>query len=93
LQDLPFLSENFNSYLKSGLISLDRCGIATARSGNVIGGGDWAKDRIIPDCVRSIINKKKIIIRNPKFTRPWQHVLETTSGYLILAKNVTKYFV
>lgn len=78
----------FNSYLKSGLISLDRCGIATARSGNVIGGGDWAKDRIIPDCVRSIINKKKIIIRNPKFTRPWQHVLETTSGYLILAKKL-----
>jgi len=78
----------FNSYLKSGLINLRKCGIATARSGNVIGGGDWAKNRIIPDCVRSIKTKKKLIIRNPKFTRPWQHVLETTSGYLILAKKL-----
>ena len=64
-------------------------GLATARAGNVIGGGDWSDNRIIPDCVRSII-KKNMIIRNPKSTRPWQHVLEPLSGYLLLAKNLYK---
>jgi CDP-glucose 4,6-dehydratase len=59
--------------------------IATARAGNVIGGGDWAKDRIIPDCVRSWSKNKKAQLRNPKATRPWQHVLEAVGGYLCLA--------
>lgn len=62
--------------------------IATARAGNVIGGGDWAENRIIPDCVRAILNNKKIIVRNPDSTRPWQHVLEPLAGYLFLAQRL-----
>tara|TARA_Y100000590_G_scaffold455932_1_gene605508 strand:+ start:1117 stop:2220 length:1104 start_codon:yes stop_codon:yes gene_type:complete len=62
--------------------------IATARAGNVIGGGDWAKDRIIPDCVRSWSKGIKINLRNPKATRPWQHVLEAVGGYICLAINL-----
>jgi CDP-glucose 4,6-dehydratase len=78
----------FNAYIKSNLLDLNRYGVATARAGNVIGGGDWSKNRIIPDCIKSIINKKKFIIRNPNSTRPWQHVLEPLSGYLLLAKKL-----
>jgi len=59
--------------------------IATARAGNVIGGGDWAKDRLVPDCINAIIKGEKIIVRSPYSIRPWQHVLEPLSGYLILA--------
>jgi CDP-glucose 4,6-dehydratase len=66
----------------------NKFGYATARAGNVIGGGDWSKDRIIPDCIKSVIKKKKLIIRNPNSTRPWQHVLEPISGYLLLAKRL-----
>lgn len=61
--------------------------ISTARSGNVIGGGDYATDRIIPDCIRAVENGKEIILRNPNSTRPYQHVLECLSGYLLLAKK------
>ncbi|HUU39394.1 MAG TPA: CDP-glucose 4,6-dehydratase, partial [Desulfatiglandales bacterium] len=63
-------------------------GFATARAGNVIGGGDWAKDRIIPDCIRALSKGKPIIVRNPDATRPWQHVLDPLSGYLILAERL-----
>jgi CDP-glucose 4,6-dehydratase len=63
-------------------------GIATARAGNVIGGGDWAKDRLIPDILKSFQNKKEVIIRNPNSIRPWQHVLEPLRGYLILAEKL-----
>ena len=59
--------------------------IASARAGNVIGGGDWAKNRIIPDCIRAWTTNKKLKIRAPSSTRPWQHVLEPLSGYLCLA--------
>jgi CDP-glucose 4,6-dehydratase len=59
--------------------------IASARAGNVIGGGDWAPDRILPDCVRALQAKRPIPVRNPRSTRPWQHVLEPLSGYLCLA--------
>ena len=62
--------------------------VASARSGNVIGGGDWAKDRIFPDVIRSLENDKKIIIRNPNSTRPWQHVLDPLSGYIVLAEKL-----
>jgi len=62
--------------------------VATARAGNVIGGGDWAVDRIIPDCIRAWTDKKEVIIRNPKATRPWQHVLEPLGGYLCLGANL-----
>ncbi len=58
--------------------------IASARAGNVIGGGDWATDRIVPDCIRALAKGQPIPVRNPKATRPWQHVLEPLSGYLWL---------
>ena len=70
-----------NSYFKN-----TETAIASARAGNVIGGGDWAEDRLIPDIVRSLSKGKQIIIRNPKATRPWQHVLEPLSGYLLLGR-------
>jgi CDP-glucose 4,6-dehydratase len=62
--------------------------IATARAGNVIGGGDWSKDRLIPDLIRGAINNKTTLIRSPYSTRPWQHVLEPLSGYLLLGMNL-----
>lgn len=62
--------------------------IASVRAGNVIGGGDWAKDRIIPDCIRSIEAGIDIKIRNPKAVRPWQHVLEPLRGYMLLASKI-----
>jgi len=79
-----------DSYRKSFYNSGSKIGIATARAGNVIGGGDFATDRLIPDCIRGIMNKEKIIIRNPDSTRPWQHVLEPLSGYLMLAESLSK---
>ncbi len=70
-------------------------GIAVARAGNVIGGGDWSKDRLIPDIAKALANGREIIIRNPKSVRPWQHVLEPVVAYLILGSklesNATKY--
>lgn len=62
--------------------------IASVRAGNVIGGGDWAKDRIIPDCIRALQKYEDIHIRSPKAIRPWQHVLEPLSGYLLLGKKM-----
>jgi CDP-glucose 4,6-dehydratase len=84
---LSFMNpENFSKHGKS---------IASVRAGNVIGGGDWAKDRIIPDCIRAIEAGKKIEIRSPRSTRPWQHVIEPLGGYLLLGQkmyeNPTKY--
>jgi len=69
---------------------LDKAGIAvaTARAGNVIGGGDWAKDRLVPDILRAFENKQPVSIRNPNSIRPWQHVLEPLSGYLLLAEKL-----
>jgi len=63
-------------------------GVASVRVGNVIGGGDWANDRLIPDILRSFEKNEPVVIRNPKATRPWQHVLEPLSGYLILAQKL-----
>lgn len=62
--------------------------LATARAGNVIGGGDWSEDRLIPDLVRSVELKKSLEIRSPNATRPWQHVLESLSGYLALGQKL-----
>jgi CDP-glucose 4,6-dehydratase len=62
--------------------------IASGRAGNVIGGGDWAEDRLIPDIFRAFGNKKPVVVRNPSATRPWQHVLEPLSGYLVLAERL-----
>ena len=63
-------------------------GLASVRAGNVIGGGDWADDRLIPDILRSFERRKPVVVRNPKATRPWQHVLEPLSRYLILAEKL-----
>ena len=62
--------------------------MASVRAGNVIGGGDWAQDRIVPDCIRALTKKSPIEVRNPKATRPWQHVLEPLSGYLLLGMKL-----
>ncbi len=75
----------YKSYFKSFLINTNLKS-AIGRAGNVIGGGDWADNRIIPDIVRSKYKKKKLIIKNPNSTRPWQHVLEPISGYLLLGQ-------
>jgi len=78
-----------SSYRRSYLSDLG-IGVASVRAGNVIGGGDWASDRLIPDILRSFQKNKPVIIRNPKATRPWQNVLEPLSGYLILAQKLYK---
>ena len=77
---------NPSDYGKSHHVS-----IASVRAGNVIGGGDWAKDRIIPDCIRAIEAGTPIDIRNPKAVRPWEHVLEALSGYMLLAQKMWEY--
>ena len=82
-----------NSY-RNSFFNLNRFNIdhntllASARAGNVIGGGDWSDDRLIPDIIRSVINNKNSEIRNPLSTRPWQHVLEPLSGYLELGSKL-----
>lgn len=75
---------NLNQYSEHGKA------IASVRAGNVIGGGDWASNRIIPDCIRALECKQPIEIRNPYAIRPWQHVLEPLSGYLILGHKLTE---
>ena len=65
--------------------------LASARAGNVIGGGDWAADRLIPDIIRAALKGEKARIRNPRAVRPWQHVLEPLGGYLLLAEKLYKY--
>jgi CDP-glucose 4,6-dehydratase len=75
------------SYRGAFFTDNDAPAISTARSGNVIGGGDYAEDRIIPDCVRAVNAGKEIIVRNPHSTRPYQHALECLSGYLLLAEK------
>jgi CDP-glucose 4,6-dehydratase len=63
-------------------------GLATARAGNVIGGGDWSEDRLLPDLIRSFQGRRPAVIRNPKAVRPWQHVLDALSGYLLLVEQL-----
>lgn len=65
--------------------------VASARAGNVIGGGDWAAERLIPDCLRALLNGDRISIRNPLAIRPWQHVLEPLGGYLLLAERLCEH--
>lgn len=72
---------------KNSFFTDDRVAVSTARAGNVIGGGDFANDRIIPDCVRAAKEKRDIIIRNPFSTRPYQHVLEPVTAYLMIVKE------
>lgn len=78
----------FSSYSRSFFIKKEAFGAASVRAGNVIGGGDRALDRIIPDCIRSIERGEPLSLRNPQSTRPWQHVLEPLSGYLQLAVSL-----
>ena len=73
------------SYVKSFFNKKKNISIAVARAGNVIGGGDWSENRLVPDCIKSWLKKKVVTIRSPNSTRPWQHVLEVINGYLILA--------
>ncbi|GHD53851.1 CDP-glucose 4,6-dehydratase [Marinobacter persicus] len=76
------------AYRSSFFNSPDSAAMASARAGNVIGGGDWAEDRLIPDILRAFEQKQPVVIRNPLATRPWQHVLEPLSGYLMLAEKL-----
>ena len=76
----------FQSYFKNQKLFT----MAVARAGNVIGGGDWSENRIVPDCIKSCIQKKILVLRNPDSTRPWQHVLEAITGYLILGLKLSK---
>tara|TARA_B100001059_G_C17783531_1_gene555696 strand:- start:505 stop:1584 length:1080 start_codon:yes stop_codon:yes gene_type:complete len=80
-----------NSYIKSFFKNKkNKNFVAVARAGNVIGGGDWSENRLIPDCMKSWLQKKIVKIRNPNSTRPWQHVLDVIYGYLLLAINLKK---
>lgn len=79
-----------NSFFNIEKYSQHHISIASARAGNVIGGGDWAKDRIVPDIVRALKEDQEIVVRNPHSIRPWQHVLEPLSGYLYLAEALYK---
>ena len=78
----------FASYARSYFAERKSFGAASARAGNVIGGGDWSSNRIIPDCIRSLMAKGPIELRNPHATRPWQHVLEPLSGYITLGSKL-----
>ena len=78
------------AYRRSFLESADpRVGVATVRAGNVIGGGDWAEDRLVPDAIRALQHGKSLVVRNPGAVRPWQHVLEPLAGYLMLAERLS----
>ena len=76
------------AYRSSFFNTNDTANLASARAGNVIGGGDWADDRLIPDILKAFEKNEAVIVRNPMSTRPWQHVLEPISGYLVLAQNL-----
>lgn len=77
-----------NSFFNPGKYSEHHVALATGRAGNVIGGGDWAEDRLIPDILRAISEGQPVTIRSPHAVRPWQHVLEPISGYLLLAQKL-----
>lgn len=87
-------SEILSSSYRNSFLNLDAYGkthqilLATARAGNVIGGGDWAADRLIPDVIKASVKKEKVIVRNLTAVRPWQHVLEPISGYLLLGQKL-----
>ena len=77
-----------DSFFESDSSAIKRVGIATARAGNVIGGGDWAADRLLPDTIRAFSQDRKVHLRYPNAVRPWQHVLEPLGGYLMLAERL-----
>ncbi len=77
------------SFFPPARLSQHGIALATARAGNVVGGGDWARDRIVPDCIQSLAAKRAIQVRNPASVRPWQHVLEPLGGYLLLGARLS----
>ena len=81
-------SELVSSAYRRSFFQESGIALATARAGNVIGGGDWAVDRIVPDAMRAFMSSKSLLVRNPKAVRPWQHVLEPLSGYLLLCQKL-----
>ena len=81
-------SELVTSAYRRSFFQQSGIALASARSGNVIGGGDWATDRLVPDILRAFEKSQPVVIRNPFATRPWQHVLEPLSGYLTLAEHL-----
>lgn len=81
-------SELVTSAYRQSFFQYANIGLASGRAGNVIGGGDWAVDRLIPDIIKSILEDRKVVIRNPDAIRPWQHVLEPLNGYLTLAERL-----
>lgn len=74
------------SYFNDGTVR-----VATARAGNVIGGGDWSLHRIVPDCMKALGNDESIVVRNPEYTRPWQHVLDALYGYMLLMAKMSEH--
>ena len=81
-------SAYINSFFNSELYETHQCSLASVRAGNVIGGGDWSDDRLIPDIIKAFSLKQDVEIRSPKAIRPWQHVLEPLSGYITLAEHL-----
>ena len=79
-----------SSFCGSSAYQTSHLAIATARAGNVIGGGDWAEDRLLPDAMRAICSGEPVMVRSPEATRPWQHVLEPLGGYLLLAQRMSE---
>lgn len=79
-----------DSYIQSFILKKGNIKISIARAGNVIGGGDWSKNRVIPDIIRSYFSKKKFILRSPYSERPWQHVLDPLYGYVLILLNLSK---
>ena len=82
-------SELVSSAYRSSFFQESSVALATARAGNVIGGGDWSCDRIVPDAIRAFIENKPLLVRNPQAIRPWQHVLEPLLGYLVLCQQLS----
>jgi len=80
----------FQAYVHSFFQKRRNLGVASVRAGNILGGGDWAEDRLVPDIIKALIEDRPIILRNPDATRPWQHVLEPLGGYLVLAARLHK---
>lgn len=78
------------SYYHSFIKHLPNIRMASVRAGNVIGGGDWAEKRLVPDCIRAWVKDQPVVIRNPESTRPWQHVLEPLGGYLVTGEHLAK---
>jgi len=84
-------SELVSSAYRQSFFQQQGIALATARAGNVIGGGDWGKDRIVPDAIRAFIENRPLLIRNPMAIRPWQHVLDALSGYLMLCQQLIQH--